>query len=164
MSGLGIKQRVKNGHVGGGPLHPRKHKCWRFFSCRIEDGTCLIAVLLTSSSSRRSMFPRFSGILSSFEQPERIKILRESELMLHGRLVRDLQSFKFSKVSRLRTPTDGWTSYKFTQPCRISFSRFGAPVKSGTLIKFRESLRSRIFNLGKLCDKTIKLLEKIIKA
>jgi len=54
---------------------------------------------------------------------------------LHGRLVRDPQFFKFSKVRCLRTPMDGCTSYNLAHFSKISFSRFGASVKSGVSIK-----------------------------
>ena len=52
------------------PLHPLKDSTLRFFKRPMEEGTSLIAVPLTSSSSTLSAFPTFSGNLSSFEHPE----------------------------------------------------------------------------------------------
>jgi hypothetical protein len=81
----------------------------------IDNGSSFMAVPSNLSSFKCSIFPTISGNFLSFKQPERIKASRESKLMMHGSLVRDLHSFKFNKVSCLRTPMDGWTSYKLTQ-------------------------------------------------
>lgn len=69
------------------------------------DGTgCLIAVPLTSSSSKLSIYPKFSGIFSSLEQRERFTVLRDFQpFIVLGSLTRFLQSFKFNNTSPVRS-------------------------------------------------------------
>lgn len=53
----------------------------------MDDIGCLIAVPLTSSSSKLSTFAKFSGTFSSFEQPESFRVLRDFKpLMIHESL------------------------------------------------------------------------------
>ena len=125
----------------------------RLVKCSIDEGRSTIAVPFTWSSRNRSMFFAKSGIFLTLEQPERVKISRDSISSLLGRLTRLVQSFKFKKIRRLSTPTDGWTSIKFVQPSKSILSSSCASEKSGVLIRFREWLSLMNLKLSNCCSK-----------
>lgn len=110
---------------------------------------CLISGILECSSC---IGFSNSWLLNTFGQPEIFRYPRELRLnMLLGRLTRLMQFFKFKKASFLRSPTDGWIRARFVHPSRIIHSRLGTPLKSGTLIRFLESLRSKALKFGRCC-------------
>ena len=136
--------------------HPPVDSFLRFFKRMVDEGSSLIAVPLTSSSSRPLRFPRFSGNFTCLEQPDKLRVFRDIKLQIaSGRLERFLQPFRSNPISFLRSPTDAWILYSLVQRWRINFSRFEAPLRSGISIKFWESLRSMSFNLSKICYKPI---------
>ena len=138
---------------------PARFLQWLIFNkvrpvkCSIDEGRYLIAVPFKWSSRNRSMYFANSGISLTLEQPERIRISRDFISSLGGRLVRLVQSFRFNKVRRLSTPTDGWTSTKFVQPSKSILSSRGASEKSGVLIRFWEWLSLMNFKLANGCSK-----------
>lgn len=75
------------------------------------DGGLRIAVPPKSRFSKLAICPKFSGTSSSFEQPFRLRTLRDlkSEILL-GRLTSFLQSLKVYTVSLLRNLIGGGTS------------------------------------------------------
>ncbi|KAK8312805.1 hypothetical protein V6Z11_D01G066400 [Gossypium hirsutum] len=101
----------------------------RLLRSPIEEGSSLIPVLSKQSSFRHSISPTISGILSIFEQPERINVCRDPFPILDGKILR----------SKSTIPV----------PSRIKLSRFGAILKSGVFTRFLEPLRSTNFNLSK---------------
>ena len=117
-----------------------------------DDGNSSTAVPSKYSSDKLVILVPISENFLRLEQPDRIKIFRDFKFISQGRPVRLLQSFRFNKLSLLRAPTDGWSSYKLVHPWKISLSRFGHPMKLGVLTKTLESLRSRSLNLVKFCD------------
>lgn len=77
----------------------------------MEDGNSLIAVSLASSSSRHFIPLRFSGILLSLEQPDKMRVLRDDNLhMTFGRIEMFLQSLKLSKIMPDKFSNDGGSS------------------------------------------------------
>ena len=131
----------------------------------IDEGNSFIAVSLKSRSLRPLRFPRFSGKLSKFEHPQRLRCWSEFKLqMLLGRHIRFEQEFRLRRTSFLRSPTDGWSSRKFWQYESVNFSRFRTPVKSGDIIRpdFDKSMN---FNLSKFCfKKEKKKVKKEVKS
>ena len=121
--------------------------------CSIDEGRYLIAVPFKWSSRNRSMSLANSGIFLTLEQPERIRISRDFISSLRGRLLRLVQSFRFNKVRRSSTPTDGWTSTKSVQPSKSILSSCGAFEKSGVLIRFSEWLSLMNFKESNFCLK-----------
>ena len=60
----------------------------------MDEGRPVIAVPLKSNSSKLSIFPKFSGNLSSFEQPDKLRVFRDIKLQIAiGTLETVLQSF-----------------------------------------------------------------------
>jgi hypothetical protein len=87
----------------------------------MEDGTCLIAVLLTSSTFSRFKFPRSSGILSSFKQPDRVSFWREVKLQTTlGRVERLLQYARSSIVRKFFYVST--IQFKFPQTFHVSYN------------------------------------------
>lgn len=77
----------------------------------MEDGTSLIAVSLASSSSRHFIPLRFSGILLSLEQPDKMRVLRDDNLhMTLGRIEMFLQFLKLNKIMPDKFSNDGGSS------------------------------------------------------
>ena len=75
--------------------HPPIDSFLRFFKRMMDEDSLLIGVPLTSSSSRPSTFPRFSGNFTSLEQPDKLRIFRDIKLQIAiGRLKRFLQPFR----------------------------------------------------------------------
>ena len=73
----------------------------------MDEGNPFIAVPSKESSASCSILPWTSGNCWSFEQPERVRIRRDSIWMLLEKFLSFLQPFKFRKISFLRAPTDG---------------------------------------------------------
>ncbi|KAL5845704.1 hypothetical protein ACOSQ3_009228 [Xanthoceras sorbifolium] len=89
------------------PVHSWEDNFLRVVECPMEDGSCLIAVPPTSSSSKHFISSKSSGSLSIFEQSLRLRIMRDFKPhALLGKCARRLQFLKFSTVSRCRNPTD----------------------------------------------------------
>ena len=89
------------------PSHPRRDSTLRYFKRTTDEGSLVIAVPLTSSSSSPSIFPRFSGSSSSFEQPDKARVFKDVKLqMAFGRLERFLQCLRSNVISRLRFPRE----------------------------------------------------------
>jgi len=118
----------------------------------IDEDSFVIPVSSKWSTINLFMFPTISGNFSSFEHPSRMQTLSDSISRLLGKILILTQSVRFTYWSFLWRASDGWTSNKLVQPSRIRFSRFGIPVKSGVLIRFRELLRLMIFKLTALCN------------
>ena len=89
-----------------------------------DDGNSSTAVPSKYSSYKLVILVPISENFLRLEQPDRIKISRDFNFISQGRPVRLLQSFRFNKVSLLRAPIDGWSSYKLVHPWKISLSRF----------------------------------------
>jgi len=148
------KEKREYHDLGAGPLHPSKDSTLSFFQRPKVDGSCVIAVLPTSSSSRFITFPNISGNFSSLKHPYKLRILRVfNSHMFVGRQASFTQSFKFKKTSPFRIPIESSILTSFLQPSRFSFSRFGTCLKSGVFIKFRECLRSIALSNFKGCQK-----------
>lgn len=119
-----------------------------------HEGSGLMVVPATSSSSKLFTSPKSSGNFSSFEQRERRRTFRDfNPDTLHGRRHRLVQSLKFNKVSLSSIPTDESTSVRRIQPSRIKHSRYVLPLKSGISRRFKEWLRLMVFKLCKCCKK-----------
>lgn len=84
--GISIKlQQLKSSSVkedkpendGGNikPLHPEHQTTWSSFKFVMEDGSWLMADSFAQSIFKDFKFPRFSGKLSSFEQPVKFKVV-----------------------------------------------------------------------------------------
>ena len=56
------------------PLHPDKDIVSRFFKRQKEAGSCVIAVLSACNSFKAIIFSNCSGSLSSFKQPDKLRI------------------------------------------------------------------------------------------
>ena len=106
------------------------------------------------------MFSPNFGIFKIFEQPERIRVSRDSIPNLFGRDFRFMQPFRLRKVSFLRTTIDGCTLDKYKQSSRTNFSRNGTSVKTGVSISFRGLLIRIDFNLWNDCEKPKKKKKK----
>ena len=75
--------------------HPPIDSFLRFFKRLEDENSPLIAVPLTSSSSKPSRFPRFSGNFNSLEQSDKLRVFRDIKLQIAlGRLESFLQPFK----------------------------------------------------------------------
>jgi hypothetical protein len=96
-----------------------------------ENGNSFMAVPFKSRYHKDVILPTKSGSLLSLEQPERSRYSRDLDLILSTSLSRLLQSRRFTHLSRLRNPMDGWTLDKLVHFISSSFSRFGTPLKSG---------------------------------
>lgn len=118
-----------------------------------HEGSGLMVVPATSSSSKLFTSPKSSGNFSSFEQRERRTFRDFNPDTLHGRRHRLVQSLKFNKVSLSSIPTDESTSVRRIQPSRIKHSRYVLPLKSGISRRFKEWLRLMVFKLCKCCKK-----------
>lgn len=91
-----------------------------------------------------------SLLVSNFEQPERLRTVRElSPKMIFRLRKRFIQFLKFRESSSLRVPMDGSMRTIFVHPSRSRSLRCGTPLKSGISIRFWEYLRSRISKLGR---------------
>ena len=86
--------------------HPPKDSFLRFFKRMEDKNSSLIAVPLTSNSSKHSRFPRFSGNFTSLEQPDKLRVFRDKLQIAIGRLERFLQPFRSNRISFLRSPID----------------------------------------------------------
>ena len=127
----------------------------------IDVGNFVIAVSSKQSSDTFFIFSPNSGILFKFEQPERIRISRNSISNLLRRLLRFLQSFRLRKVSFWWTPIDGCKERKFIQPSRSNFSIFGISLKSGVSINFSDFFNLMNFKLSKDCKNPKRKIKKI---
>ena len=107
------------------------------------------------------MFLPIRGNFLNLEQPDRIKVLRDSKLSSYGRFLRHLQSFRFNRISLLRPPTEGCNTRNLVQPWKFSLSIFENPVKSGVRVKFWESLKSMSFSFPNFCDEKISRDKKL---
>jgi hypothetical protein len=103
-----------------------------------DNGNSFMAVPAKEGSCKDVILPTKSGNLLSLEQPERLRYLRDSNIISSGSLLRYLQPRRYNPLSRLRNPMDEWTLDKLVQYLSSSSSRFWTPVKSGVLIKFLE--------------------------
>ena len=93
-------------------LHPRRERFWRFFKRTMDEGNSFIAVLLPSSSSRPSIFPKFSGNLSSFEQSDILRVFKDVKLQIEiGRLERFLQSLRSKSIRLVERSTNNDGSF-----------------------------------------------------
>ena len=72
-----------------------------------DEGSFLIAVLSKKSFCKHSMFPTNCGSLLRLEQPERLRVTRESTLNMLGRCLSVLQYCRLRRTSFLRIPMDG---------------------------------------------------------
>ena len=116
-----------------------------------DEGSFIIAMLSKKSFYKHFMFPTNCGSFLRLEQPERLRVTREPTSNVLGRCLSVLQDCRLRRTSFLRIPMDGWSSHKFVQYSRTNFSRFGTPVKSGVIIRSKESVKSMNFNLSKFC-------------
>jgi hypothetical protein len=55
-------------------LHPNKDTVSRFFKRPMEAGSCVIEVLSACNSFKAIIFSNNSGSLSSFKQPDKLRI------------------------------------------------------------------------------------------
>ena len=132
----------------------------------MEDVNChWIAVSLVSNIFKRLACLGFSNscwLLNNFEQPDRFTTSRELRPnMLLGTLTRFLQFFKFNAASFLRRPIEELIRTRFEHPARFSHSRFGAPLKSGVLIRFLDCVRTNHLKLGRGCNEGARGANKI---
>ena len=100
-------ERSENQDFEDCSLHPDNNRVLRFFKKPMEDGSCLIAVPSASSCVKAIIFPNSSGNLSSFKQPDKLRVSRDFKFeMLFGRFLKFLHPSKFSETSLFRSPMD----------------------------------------------------------
>jgi hypothetical protein len=88
-------------------LNPNNNRVFKFFKRPKEDGSCLIAVPSASNFVKAIIFPNSSGNLSTFKQPDKLKVSRDFKFeMLLGRFLKFLHPSKFSETSLSRFPMD----------------------------------------------------------
>ena len=98
--------------LGDNPSHLLKDSPLRFFKRLIDVGNAFIAVLLTSSISKPSRFPKFSGSSSIFEQLDKMRIFRDIKLQYAlGKLERFLQSLRSNLIRPVTNSTDNDRSF-----------------------------------------------------
>ena len=87
-----------------------------------QVGRSVIAIPSKYSFDKYTICCGTSGNFFSFAQPERIRILRDTNQRMLGRCSRFMQFFKFDRISLLKYPRDGLISRKFVHPLRINTS------------------------------------------
>ena len=85
----------------------------------------------------------------------KIKNFKSIQANLVWKALRHFQPFRSNRISFLRFPRDEWIYDSLVHPWRIKCLRFGAPRRSGVLIKFWDSLKSMSFNSSKVYYKII---------
>ena len=110
---------------------------WKFPSSDQPEKS-VIAVPSRQSFDKYGICCGTSGNFSSFEQPERIRVSRDTNQRMLGRCSRFVQFSKFNKMSLLKYPREGWTLRKFVHPLRTKTSRFVALEKSGVSFRYWE--------------------------
>jgi len=109
------------------------------FELTIEKGTCFTAIFSVIRVIKDSKCAISLSLMSILEQPERMRVFKDFNLyILLGRLLRLVQSFKFSSKRLQRHPIDGCTLRNLGQHFRMSCSRLGSPLKSGVVVKYLE--------------------------
>lgn len=128
------------------PSHLQRDITLIFFKGKTEEGSAFIAVPLTSSTSRSSRFPKFSGSSSSFEQPDKMRVFRDVIVQVASvRLERFLQFLRLKKVRPIKCSTDDGNSsiavsFKYNSvKCDIF------PTISGNFFNFEQPDRVRVF-------------------
>ena len=130
-----IQERMIEGkRLGGNLSNPRRDTYPRLFDLTIEKGTCLTIRVIKDSICTVSFSNR-----SIIEHPERMTVFKDfNKYTSAGRLLRLVQSFKFSSVRLERHPIDWCTLRNLGQSFRMSCSRLGSPEKSGVFVKYLE--------------------------
>ena len=83
-----------------------------FFKRTNEEGNSIIAVSLTSSSSRPLIFPKFSGSSLSFEHPDKVRIFKDiKQQQTFGRLERFLQPLRSNLIRPVKCSIDNGRSF-----------------------------------------------------
>ena len=147
-------------------LHPRRERFWRFFKRTMDEGNSFIVVLLPSSSSKPSIFPKFFGNLSSFEQSDILRVFKDVKLKIEiGRLERFLQSLRSKSIRPVECSTNNDGSFiavslkqcfdkrdiffiisgnffNFERPPRLKNSRASKRILRGRLSRHLQPLKS----------------------
>ena len=114
------------------------------FKRTMDEGNSFIAVLLPSSSSRPSIFPKFFGNLSSFEQLDILRVFRDVKLQIAiGRLERFLQSLKSKSIRPVECSTNNDGSF-IAVSLKRSFDKHDIfSTISGNFFNFEQPPRSK---------------------
>ena len=129
---------IKGKRLCDNPSNPRRDIYPMLFGLTIIKGNCFITVF--SAIVMKDFIRTISFFIRSiFEQPDRIRVFKHFSLYISpGRLLRLVQSFKFSSIRLQRHPIDWCTLRNLGQSLRMSCSRLGSPEKSGVSIKYLE--------------------------
>jgi len=135
-----IQDRMIEGkRLRGNLSNPRRDIYPMLFDLTIEKGTCLTAVFSAIRVIKDFICSVSFSNRSIIEHPERMSVFKDFNIYTSaGRLLKLVQSFKFSSVRLDRHPIDWCTSCNPGQSLRMSCSRLDNPEKLGVSIKYLE--------------------------
>ena len=133
------------------PMHPETDSTLRFFKWTTDEGRSVIAVPLKFNTSKPSIFPKFSGNSSSFEQPDKLRVFRDIKLQSAiGRLERFLQSLRSNSIRLVECITNNDRSF-IAVSLKQSFDKRGIfSTISGNFFSFEQPLRLKNSRASKL--------------
>ena len=137
--------------IDDSPTHPLRDSILRFFKWIMDEGRLVIAVPLKSNSSKLSIFPKFSGNLSSFEQLDKLRVFRDIKLQIAiGRLERFLQSLRCNSIRLVECISNNDRSF-IAVSLKKSFDKRGIfSTISGNFFSFEQPLRLKNSRASKL--------------
>ena len=133
------------------PTHPERDSTLRFFKWTTDEGRSVIAVPLKFNTSKPSIFPKFSGNSSSFEQPDKLRVFRDIKLQIAiGRLERFLQSLRCNSIRLVECISNNDRSF-IAVSLKKSFDKRGIfSTISGNFFSFEQPLRLKNSRASKL--------------
>ena len=119
--------------------HPLKDIYPMLFGLTIVKGNCFINLFSAIIVMKDFISTISFSIKAIIEQPDRIRVFKHFSLYISlGRLLRLVQSFKFSSIRLQRHAIEECISRNLGQSLRMSCSRLGSLEKSGVSIKCLE--------------------------